>query len=87
MVLVHSTYLIPDKGVGVNCVLSNSHGVLKKTKKYNAIYNPQAKYSIKYLFQFRVLTNGLFSLALFCCWYSDLNASMFVYFSLFELSL
>jgi hypothetical protein len=40
------------------------------------------KYSIKYLFQVRVLTTGLFSLAFSCCCYSDLNAFMYTSLSL-----
>jgi hypothetical protein len=48
--------------------------------KYKQKYVPRtAKYSIKYLFQVRVLCTGLFSLAFSCCCYSDLNA--FIYSS------
>lgn len=61
--------------------LKFSRGFKKQNKKnYNVIRTPLAKYSIKYLYQVRlvrVLTTGLFSLAFSCCCcYSDVNAFM-----------
>jgi hypothetical protein len=79
--LVHPTYRIPDMRAGEKLYsLKFSRGFKKtKQKNYNVIRIPLAKYSIKYLYQVRVvrvLTTGLFSLAFSCCCYSDVNAFM-----------